>query len=85
MAMVLCLGGETENLGDAVVAGRHLDLERHGRAARETVVLGEVDGLLGQLLHVEGPEEAGDGEEDLLLGERDTGADTATDGGRVRG
>lgn len=68
---------EAEDLGDTVVAGRHLDLEGHGRAARETVVLGEVDLLAGELLHLERPEEAGDGQEDLLLGKRDTRADTA--------
>ena len=72
------LSFEAEDPVNALVAGSHLDAEGHGRAARETVVLREVDRLLGQLLHVEGPEEAGDGEEDLLLGERDTRADTAT-------
>lgn len=74
----LSLGGEAEDIGDALVARGHLDTEGHGRTARETVVLLQIDRLLGQLLHVECPEEAGDSQEDLLLGERDTRANTAT-------
>lgn len=58
------------------MAGRHLDAEGHGRATGETVVLGQVDRLLGQLLHVECPQETRDGEEDFLLGQGDTRADT---------
>ena len=57
---------------------RHLDAEGHRRTTGETIVLLKINGLVGQFLHIEGPEEAGDGEEDLLFGKRDSGADAAT-------
>lgn len=76
--LVSDLAGETEDVSNTLMARRHGDAERHGRAARETVVLREVNRLVGELLHVEGPEETGDGEENLLLGEGNTRADAAT-------
>ena len=66
---------EAEDFSDVLVAWRHFDAEGDWRAAREAVVLGEVDRLVGELLHVERPEEVGDCEEDLLLSERDARAD----------
>lgn len=74
------VGLHAEDLLDAAVAGGHGDTEGHGRAARETIVLLQVDRLVGELLHVEGPQETSNGEEDLLLGERDTRADTTARG-----
>ena len=53
------------------------DLEGHGRAPRQAIVLLEIDRLFRDLLHVESPQEAGDGEPDLALGDDHARADTA--------
>jgi len=60
------------------VAGDHLDAEGNGGAARETIVLLEIDGFVWDLLHLEGPEHARDGEPHLALSDPHTRADTAT-------
>ena len=73
-------GLQSEDLLDTVVARSHLDAEGHGRTARETIVLLQVDRLVGELFHVECPEQAGDSKENLLFGKRDSRADAATTG-----
>lgn len=70
--------GGADYLRHMAVAGSHGDAEGYGRAAGETVVLFQVDGLVGELLHVEGPEQTSDSQENLLLCKRNTGANTTT-------
>ena len=54
-----------------------LDPERRRAAPAQAIILVQIDGLVGQFLQIEGPEQARDGEEDLALGDLHAGADAA--------
>ena len=63
------------NLQHPVVPDGEPYSERRGTAPRESIILVQVDGLLGNLAQVEAPQQAGDGEKDLALGDNHAWAD----------
>lgn len=69
---------ETQHVLHAFIPRNHPDPERHRGAPGQAVVLFEVDGLAGDLVHAEGPEDTGDAEEDFALCNPHSGAYAAT-------
>ena len=72
---------KAQNLCHMLVPWDRLDAEGYWRATGETIVLLEVDRLVGKLLHAECPEQVRDSEENLFLSIFDGRANATTGNG----